>query len=1220
MDKTKIIIIKEKQVTNIYNYLEKELKIIKNKNIKTLLENKFLIDGEDYYFYPITMDTEIEPKGGVFLIGLFFPFSDTAFFFIVDKMDSDAYIKWVRSELLLIFDFFKNNSFTDYKNEKNEKIYPILVGHNIIEYDFLLLFHYMFLNTFYKDLFDNLNKINNIIINSPKEKYRYKIFSDAKNVINREIHKFFCLDTLLCIDKNEGKNLFKYKTEIFFNLNKSNLIPLEFDLKNTVFKSDDQAVNHLCKYNLNDLYFTYLLIFFSVPKDRIKSRCLLYKTFNPTSVNFAKGINEPDSLMNSLCIIEKAGINRSSSYVGASNITLSIKDCIFLHEYFYLHEYLNFFKNKNIYKFKKENEKLLKIKNINVKIGVGGLHSVQDKFNKSEKLGYYGSQLTFSSSNETHMVMMLDFQSFYVNIILKLLDKVPALASEKKILQELNDIRLELKKNKDPKDAIFKVSTLAYTGSLNDYRNKVFYPKLYYSMTLNGQLLCLELINCLSKKIKKVLEVNTDGIIIYFEKKNYNNIIKTCDDFEKKYSLKIDTRISIKYGFFLSSNQKIIFNENNEKIIKGFKGSFGLNFFPETLLRWVSSNVKLFEKFENTPEYKKKLYISLWASFRDQVAFDIKNNNIKNYLHTEKVDTDRCLFYFSKTPNFFGGLPFPYKVVQLPHPIKELTFQDQILDVNFKKKLKMDLDISSYWLYLINKLSSNFIDNAQNDRDIVKPILLNDYYLNFNSNNNIAMPYFYLKNKKIIYNFNLLANIGFVVFMKDRDKKSFPKTKMKQSDLINIVNKNKTIFYKYMIKNYPEGMLNGVAICVNLKETWVNNICCLDFDGVEWFFKEENFNEKNNLKQKNFLNFILFIKKNGFLIFSSMTNTPFDRFKIFFKIKNKPNDLLYKKFSLIHKKSSLNFDFNIEELSSICGSNLYGQKLINKYEFKNLVEVDFKQYNDFFEDTSNTLVNKNENIKNFKYSDLLIDLFEERTSDQRFLYNGLLEKNKKVNLFNFNKYKIDKKIFIYIFIEVVKKNNFNKLNINNIKNILFFYKFNYDPSDVLEKIEKNNPIINNNFNREKLKPKKVLINKDLGILKLDTNFLTSIQNVDFDNYEIKFHQLEEIIIILNNVFSFFNKKYGTNFIYTELMDENIIYHSNCIFKEDNNNNKQVTAFINKHFQCRINCYHDSCKENVRYKYLENSINSNLYSILVSNTSTPFEIDESDITDIIKKLL
>ena len=61
---------------------------------------------------------------------------------------------------------------------------------------------------------------------------------------------------------------------------------------------------------------------------------------------------------------------------------------------------------------------------------------------------------------------------------------------------------------------IFKISTLAYTGS--DARSNVFFTN--HSMILNEQLLCLELLEYLRKYLFKIVEVNTDGIIVFFKK------------------------------------------------------------------------------------------------------------------------------------------------------------------------------------------------------------------------------------------------------------------------------------------------------------------------------------------------------------------------------------------------------------------------------------------------------------------------------------------------------------------------------------------------------------------------------------------------------------------------------------------------------------------------------------------------------------------------------
>jgi hypothetical protein len=77
-----------------------------------------------------------------------------------------------------------------------------------------------------------------------------------------------------------------------------------------------------------------------------------------------------------------------------------------------------------------------------------------------------------------------------------------------------------------------------------------------------------------------------------------------------------------------------------------------------------------------------------------------------------------------------------------------------------------DLDLSSYWFYLMNQLSSYFFYNIKNDFKIIKPIVLDENYNYLSKNKNINLNNFYL-----------LSKMGFVVFMKDKDKKKLSKKK-----------------------------------------------------------------------------------------------------------------------------------------------------------------------------------------------------------------------------------------------------------------------------------------------------------------------------------------------------------------------------------------------------------------------------------------------------------
>ena len=109
--------------------------------------------------------------------------------------------------------------------------------------------------------------------------------------------------------------------------------------------------------------------------------------------------------------------------------------------------FYNIFKGKNLLNIQTENFKPIKIKNINVKPSVGGLHSTTEEVKKSYELGYNGKPLIYGEESEDFELMNIDIQSFYVNICIKLTKKLN-LTKEGDVLLNLNEQRLKYKKNK----------------------------------------------------------------------------------------------------------------------------------------------------------------------------------------------------------------------------------------------------------------------------------------------------------------------------------------------------------------------------------------------------------------------------------------------------------------------------------------------------------------------------------------------------------------------------------------------------------------------------------------------------------------------------------------------------------------------------------------------------------------------------------------------------
>lgn len=239
--------------------------------------------------------------------------------------------------------------------------------------------------------------------------------------------------------------------------------------------------------------------------------------------------------------------------------------------------------------------------------------TIRKKHNKTTGLigeqKIYGNEIKVAYSDEEFMILSLDFQSYYVSLVVALWKKRDPKAPIGQLLQRLNSVRLELKKNKDPLDKLYKVATLACTNLNNAYSN-VYDPIMYYSMTANGQLMLLELLGKLENFLESIIDCNTDGLIIVIKRVNYFTVMGICDTFEQETNFVIDIRDELDYGIFFGSNKKIYKPKNQEKpVVRGFSKSFGFAFSQKLLIGWLKRGVFTFDNQDD-------FYHSFWALFQ----------------------------------------------------------------------------------------------------------------------------------------------------------------------------------------------------------------------------------------------------------------------------------------------------------------------------------------------------------------------------------------------------------------------------------------------------------------------------------------------------------------------------------------------------------------------------------------------------------------------------
>ena len=200
-------------VPKLKEILENEKQLIESLDQENLTKNKNIIATRDYFFYPIIIDTEINIKGECFLIGLFFVNTNQSVFLFLKKSSPIIYIKKLQNELNNLFTFLQKNNLKEYKKNNSKKLYPILVGHNIIKYDFILLNKVVTHTNFNTNLFDVLVNCNTLIIQGDQKKYTQELRANSFDVYKFG-DKFLFLDTLNYVNPSEAKSLFRFKTEI----------------------------------------------------------------------------------------------------------------------------------------------------------------------------------------------------------------------------------------------------------------------------------------------------------------------------------------------------------------------------------------------------------------------------------------------------------------------------------------------------------------------------------------------------------------------------------------------------------------------------------------------------------------------------------------------------------------------------------------------------------------------------------------------------------------------------------------------------------------------------------------------------------------------------------------------------------------------------------------------------------------------------------------------
>jgi DNA polymerase elongation subunit (family B) len=181
-------------------------------------------------------------------------------------------------------------------------------------------------------------------------------------------------------------------------------------------------------------------------------------------------------------------------------------------------------------------------------VALGGLHSD----NKHQ----------IWEENDEYCLVDFDFGSYYPNIIISLNLYPPHLGQEfTQLVKDITDRRLKAKAEGDKKTAEqLKISANSIYGKLGDKQSWLQSMRTLYTVTMNGQLFLLMLVEQLVDF--QVFMANTDGITVKVKRDELQEFYNICNKFSEYL------KIPVEYAHY----KKCIFTSVNDYLIQKIDG------------------------------------------------------------------------------------------------------------------------------------------------------------------------------------------------------------------------------------------------------------------------------------------------------------------------------------------------------------------------------------------------------------------------------------------------------------------------------------------------------------------------------------------------------------------------------------------------------------------------------------------------------------------------
>lgn len=173
-------------------------------------------------------------------------------------------------------------------------------------------------------------------------------------------------------------------------------------------------------------------------------------------------------------------------------------------------------------------------------------------------------------------MLSVDVGSYYPSMMINF-DFISRGSEHPDYYKNLYKTRMKYKKEKNPKQGIYKILLNATFGAMKFKSSHLYDPVQNNNICINGQLILTDLLTCL-QPYSKIIQSNTDGILIAYQEKDLPQILNICKEWERNYGLNLDYEYASKIAQRDVNNYCILLNMSNsdgtsEYKIKG-KGQF----------------------------------------------------------------------------------------------------------------------------------------------------------------------------------------------------------------------------------------------------------------------------------------------------------------------------------------------------------------------------------------------------------------------------------------------------------------------------------------------------------------------------------------------------------------------------------------------------------------------------------------------------------------------